>query len=343
MNVIPLQEKHKPALFELLRACLGEKVTQQRNESFWAWKHEQNPFGPSLTWLAEEQGNIIGLRTFLRWQHGSGSKSYNAVRAVDTATHPDYQRRGIFKKLTINGLAGLRDEGVDYVFNTPNRNSMPGYLKMGWLHVGQLPMYVKVLRPLRFAKALVAAKLFRIKNPNNGDDGVDIIEHPPLAADWFAAAGDLSELLAQDALLRGPGLTTRRSPDYLHWRYVQHPQVCYYAEEIGSGEQRAVVFCRENHRFGLRELMINDILMTSNDPGLVRRLLKQVMRKTNADYLIAHFGTGSAHLDAIKRAGFFKVPGQGMALTVNPLVADISPDPGKIANWSLCLGDLEIF
>ncbi len=66
----------------------------------------------------------------------AGRHAVRAVRAVDTATHPDHQGRGIFSTLTPtrSRRCGSR---ADLVFNTPNEKSLPGYLKMGWQIVGQ--------------------------------------------------------------------------------------------------------------------------------------------------------------------------------------------------------------
>src|SRR5207245_291635 len=51
-------------------------------------------------------------------------------------------------------LDELATDGVELVFNTPNRQSLPGYLKMGWREVGRLPAAV---RPTRWRFAAVAA------------------------------------------------------------------------------------------------------------------------------------------------------------------------------------------
>ena len=68
-----------------------------------------------------------------------GGSTLHAVRAVDTATHPDHQGRGLFTALTMHALEACRAEGVAFVFNTPNAQSRPGYLKMGWREVGRPP------------------------------------------------------------------------------------------------------------------------------------------------------------------------------------------------------------
>ena len=54
----------------------------------------------------------------------------------------------MFTKLTMHGLAAMQADGVDFVFNTPNSQSRPGYLKMGWREVGRLPAAVHFSGPL---------------------------------------------------------------------------------------------------------------------------------------------------------------------------------------------------
>lgn len=343
MQIIAQAPDRREELFGLLRACLGERETARRDERFWNWKHESSPFGASLVLLGEEANQLVGLRAFLRWQWRAEGESVSAVRAVDTVTHPDHQRKGIFSRLTRAGLEAATSEGVGFVFNTPNSNSMPGYLKMGWRHVARLPMQVRVLRPLRFAYGLLRAKFFRGPTPIDAR-GKSFKQTPRAVDEFLAAEQGIERLIDRDAALRGSGLTTTRSPAFLRWRYANHPYVAYHVETVHEGERlRAALIWRTNTRFGLQEAMVCDILLDSPDRRLVSALVGSLRRKTDADYLIAHFGVGSAHRALLRRCGFVTLPGQGMNFTVRDLGRELSPDPFVERNWSLCLGDLEIF
>ncbi|MGZ6956855.1 MAG: GNAT family N-acetyltransferase, partial [Acidimicrobiia bacterium] len=148
------EESDRAEILELLRRSLGREV-DARYEQLFAWKHVENAFGPSPAWVACDGERIAGFRTLMRWEFADGREVRRAVRAVDTATHPDYQGRGIFTGLTLHAIDELRTEGVDFVFNTPNDQSRPGYLKMGWKVVGRLPTLV---RPTRWRRAASIAK-----------------------------------------------------------------------------------------------------------------------------------------------------------------------------------------
>ena len=71
--------------------------------------------------MAVHDGEVVGFRTFLRWQfeHPDG-RIRRAVRAVDTAPRPAFQGKGIFRRLTMTAVDELTADGVDFVFNTPN-------------------------------------------------------------------------------------------------------------------------------------------------------------------------------------------------------------------------------
>src|SRR5690606_16791222 len=95
-------------------------------------------------WVGEIEGQLAGFRAFLRWRFiaPDGSR-VDAVRAVDTATHPDFQGRGTFRALTLHALDEMNAAGIQFVFNTPNDNSRPGYVKMGWSIEGRVPVKVR--------------------------------------------------------------------------------------------------------------------------------------------------------------------------------------------------------
>ena len=92
------------AVLALLRDTLGKRP-EDPYETFFHWKHRENPFGRSPAWLAEHEHRVVGYRTFLRWEFTSPQGArIRAVRAVDTATHRDFRGRGIFQRLTLAAL-----------------------------------------------------------------------------------------------------------------------------------------------------------------------------------------------------------------------------------------------
>ena len=125
----------------------------------------------------------------------------HAVRAVDTATDPEFQGRGIFTRLTLEALDELAADGVDFVFNTPNARSRPGYLKMGWQVVGRLAAAV---RPTRWRFVTVVGTARRPAGRGFVASSVGVP-----AGEALADRGIVDRLLAD--VVAAAGLATRRS------------------------------------------------------------------------------------------------------------------------------------
>ena len=145
-------------MLDLLASVLGRDRADGRFAALHEWKHVDNVFGPSPAWVAVAGDEIIGYRAFVRWELYDAERRWRAVRAVDTATHPDHQRRGVFRTLTLHALDALATDSVELVFNTPNDHSRPGYLAMGWQTVGTLTPWGL---PSSVAGALRAARSSR--------------------------------------------------------------------------------------------------------------------------------------------------------------------------------------
>jgi GNAT superfamily N-acetyltransferase len=311
-----------PAVLDLMSLSLGQTAVLQRTPEMFAWKHFDNPFGRSVILVAEAGDRIVGLRAFMRWDLGHEGGTIRCGRAVDTATHPDFQRRGIFRRLTLAGLDAAHGAGIRLIFNTPNDRSRPGYLKMGWQQVA--PITVQV-RPKPFHA--FSRRGEQAPDPTRvapGSIPVDVASLPdpgPAVAGWGSQgrrAGDLA---------------TERTPEYLRWRYLNHPTARYRCVEGGDG----VVIVRPNNRSGRWELVVSDALGT--DPS---RALRRAVGATQAAYAIASFPTGSPARRAARRAGMVTVPRvAAMTLVARPLEG-LDVDVMDADRWRLALGDLEL-
>jgi GNAT superfamily N-acetyltransferase len=318
-----------PDVLELLDASLGGGPAGRRSPELFRWKHLDNPFGPSYLLLATASERLVGLRAFLRWRFLAGDRAVGAVRAVDTATHPDFQGMGIFTRLTLAAVDDLRDE-VDLVFNTPNGKSGPGYLKMGWREVGRVPVRIRARRPLRVLRGRSAG----------ATGGQPPAVDAPAAAAVLERGPEVAGLLAREPA--PAGLATARDLGYLRWRYGAAPLLDYRAvTEERDGRLAGLAIFRVRPRGGLWESTVAEVL-AGGDPAVARRLLRRVARAAPADHLTFAAPAGSAAARAATRAGFLPSP-VGISMVANPLRPGIRPDPSRLGSWSLTLGDLEVF
>jgi GNAT superfamily N-acetyltransferase len=297
---------------------------------YWRWKHEQNPFGVSPCLVAEFNGQLVGVRAFLRWRWRAGTEDVSAVRAVDTATHPEWCGRGIFSRLTARLVEDMRREGVGFIFNTPNRKSMPGYLKMGWTQVTRIPLWV---RPLSAFTPLQFIRSGRLPAPVLPLDSVEGVLAAP------GLPGFLATLSPGDG--RYQTVRTRR---YLRWRYEDIPEPTYRARlEIDRGAG-ALLIARARSRGRLREVTISELLVTPSGRGIriARALVADLIRQVDADYVAACAARDTAERRVLARSGFLPVPRLGPPLTARRLQV-LACDPCRWTNWRCSIGDLELF
>ena len=313
----------RPQILDLMVSSLGW-ARDERHDAMFSWKHDDNPAGGSPAWVAVEDGRVLGFRTFLRWVFAApDGATIRAVRAVDTATHPDARGRGLFRSLTLAAIEDLRDEGVDWIFNTPNDQSRPGYLKMDWIEVGRLALCV---RPRPGVGQLLAtvrnraahADLWPVEDRSGADGTVVgfVDEHRDA----------VGALLAHEV---AEGVRTAKSPAYLSWRYGFAP-LGYRATAHPDGVDRGFAIWRVRRRGSARELSVCELITRPSDGAAARRILGEAAKAGACDFLA---GLGDV-------PGMVRLRGRGPVLTARTVS---TAPPADLDAWHLGLGDIELF
>jgi GNAT superfamily N-acetyltransferase len=312
-------ESDIPAIIDLFKLSLGSEGGAPV-AAFWKWKHVDNPYGESPVLLAFDDEKLIGLRAFMRWKWRMNDTVYPAFRAVDTATHPDYRGKGIFSKLTKQLISELSlSEPPSFIYNTPNDQSKPGYLKMGWQVLGKAPVaasiklahnkkaeqkfeyYVKQLRELDFD----SIQLFEVKDKITRDNSIQ----------------------------------------YLKWRYRDIPELKYGCFKYTEGNKQVYLFFHLKDRKHIHELRICDY--AGVDAVKDKRMLIKAFKKLASEL-------GTPVITFINSIPFSRW--EKMSYVINPLtklapqitVRHVNDDGlfnsiNDINKWSFTMGDLELF
>ncbi|MBZ9631480.1 GNAT family N-acetyltransferase [Salegentibacter sp. LM13S] len=300
-----------PGILEVLKASLGE-TSSKKTRDIWSFKHIENPFGESLVLLAEENDDIIGVRAFMRWQWQLEENVFSAFRAVDTATHPAHQGKGIFKRLTLKALELGKERGDHFVFNTPNEQSKPGYLKMGWKEVDKLHTQIIPVFPFFWNSNSIQ------KDPKNKPNlNINLLEL------WNSKLKNTSNLF------------TPKTKDYLNWRYINNPLQAYRVESTKNYFLAAYV--KQHKTF--KELRISELILV--DPEYIKAcqlVIKKWAKHYGVHFISLNFPVGQ-NIFKLKASGNF-----GPVLTFKNLEScRIDNKFHNIENWAYSLGDLELF
>ena len=301
-----------PAIIRLLKASLGESMIP-KSEQLWKWKHEDNPFGKSPVLVADDKGIICGVRVFLRWEFRQGESVIKACRAVDTAIHPDYQGKGIFKSLTLSLIEELKAEGVDLIYNTPNTESMPGYLKMGWEKWGKLPLKMHFNLNVGKSKNLIQV------------------------SDWKSIEGLIRKVECSNS--NSEQIQTNPVPGYLYWRYCNCPLFPYHF--ISDKETYLLIYRIKEGQLG-KELRIVDFYELPgfgiNEKKQLNIRLKTIQKIQKVRF--TSFSGLRIHKNSPIKLGISPVLSIGPEVTLRKVSS--KGDPVKMP-WAWSLGDLEVF
>jgi GNAT superfamily N-acetyltransferase len=286
------------------------------------WKHRDNPFGTSPIWLAERPEGVVGVRAMMRWELcDPGGRRHPVVRAVDTATLPAHQGRGIFTRLTRAAVDDLTGEVVSAVFNTPNDRSLPGYLKLGWELIGRVPVGARPRRPaalLAMARSRVAAERWGVPTRI----GLDPVE---------ALADDEAVEVALGRCPRPRGWSTPLTVEYLRWRTGFAP-LANRIQLLGSSPADGFIVFRLRRRGALTQLSLLHVVAPPSAP--LGRTIRRLLSDTGADVALA----SGARLGLT--AGLVPLPGTGPILAWRRLASQSVPSRAEL---SLPLGAVELF
>jgi hypothetical protein len=288
---------------------LGES-SSPKSISYWNWKHNNNPFGNSPVLVADTNSMLVGVRAMMQWQWQKGNKVCNTLRAVDTASHPDFQGKGIFSKLTKQLLEESKSKEVSFVFNTPNTKSKPGYLKMGWKEVGKLRIGLQLRFPSFFKKSTNNYITYDDANLNH------------LCTHW------------NNELSKSNIFFTPKSPNYLNWRYRNNPVINY----VIHCEHDIYIAAYLRPRKYFIELRVSELIYQGDaktNADKVNRVLNSLI--STSKITLVSFSPNAADT----------IPGISFVLPIGPVFTlknlNMQVPFENLNDWNISLGDLELF
>ncbi|MBV1879658.1 MAG: GNAT family N-acetyltransferase [Pseudomonadales bacterium] len=341
------------AIVSLLAGSLSNIGVTRKSSDFWCWKHTENPFGVSLGLAARSipKGDLVGIRPMMRWRFLTESgDELDVVRAVDTVTHPEWRGLGLFKQLTQQTLQQLAvdiNHQNTFVFNTPNKNSLPGYMKMGWSSVKKLKILGRVVDFWSLPRWFV-----------------HLLKYPAEQVCWSAVSrgsvlpgSRLSDnqrehifAFAADCERRRPviGMRTKRTEKYLSWRYMKQPNVEYglVRSFAANGKLTALAVLRLDQRKLLLGAVITELFVAEYTQVNINRLIGCVIRDLKVSYLIAHFAEQSLEYKALQKCYFRPV--KNMQLVARLCKTDAAANPLQVidlqkSHWDFTFSELEVF
>lgn len=190
---------------DLFSACFPT-AGKLGNRAYLEWLYIHNPIGAAVGFDAVEGERLAAHYVCIPMEVNVHGVTRRVLLSLNTATHPDFQGKGLFTKLAERTYEAGAAEGYSGVYGVANANSTPGFLrKLGFDLVAPLESKIGIgglgnidWRVIEFQSDFCAhwttsSLKWRIANPANGltclarrDGSVGVIgrSNKPLIDAW---------------------------------------------------------------------------------------------------------------------------------------------------------------
>lgn len=117
------------AAYAALFAACFPTATKLRDPSYLRWLYTGNPLGPAIGFNAVESGRLAAHYICTRARVVLDGREVPGLLSLNTATHPDFQGRGLFTRLAQATYDAGAAEGAGFVYGVANANSTPGFVR----------------------------------------------------------------------------------------------------------------------------------------------------------------------------------------------------------------------
>jgi len=123
----------------------GSAFMRQLDPDRWTWLNYTSPGGPSRTSVIEdtETDMLVGTYSLLPIKIRFNGRETKASLAINAGIHPNYQKQGLFVRLSRYILGRECEFNTPISLGMPNQNAYPGHMKVGWDVMCKLPFLVK--------------------------------------------------------------------------------------------------------------------------------------------------------------------------------------------------------
>lgn len=306
-------------------ALYKEVNNREMTLEHWKWKFAESPFGRGIIKLMFDSGKLIGYRGAIPVIISVQGIATSAAYIVNTMTHPDYRRLGISTYLAEAVCEEAKQRGVKFIYNFPNPNSYPLYLKIdGWEVLDQRSAWQKQLQG-KSASAMSPSSA--IKQVERFDHRVNLL--------W--------DRVKQDYVVVVP-----RTKEFLNWRFTEHPTEEY---------SKFIIEDKDNEILGYLVLKIytrgDEIkghiidMLCRNERGIVKKLLDysySFFIEKGIRNLSCWMSQNSFYMPVLKEEGFVRYTMEThFGLWILDKRNKLLQKARHIRNWHLTMGDSDVF
>ncbi len=271
------------ALFEM---CFSTTPRQ----GYFDWKYTENPAGEAIAFVAKSNQKIAAFYGVIPERYVVDGKQKIIYQSMDTMTHPDHRRKGLFVKLARLTYQYIQEKNKTlHVIGFPGETSYPGFIKkLKWA----------TLFELRYC--FVHHAMFKLKNKKSSSSDIIVREIELSQMDY-------SDYLSQQHT-HERGIKQYIDTAFLKWRLSKVSSVEFRIFNLYEEKQLigfVVVKMESKQRVFLHHINIRDT--THLKKGL-SALLYTLFDKLKARYVFTFCAEHTQIHNQLKNLFFIKNP-----------------------------------
>ncbi len=307
------------ALRENFESTEAQTSRRAIGPGYYQWKLRQNPvaLGSCMIAVPNESTNPVGLATITPKTFIVDRKPVRSAEIGDTFTHTSFQRQGIFSAMVFGAKEAAIRSGIDFIYGTPNNQSLPGYQKKCNFDVVPsarvnnyvLPLNAGAVLGTRIKSRMVTGivgpliqvilsliVMLRTRGRASGAYQIDqTSEFPKGLVDVILKAAQRFDVILD------------RNPGYLSWRFCTNPDKYKIFTISGTGKPVGYFVLKDGYWSGLKVGYVADFLVDPEDPKAVDAALAFICRffKQEGMDMVACWMADGPFSPALRRHGFF--------------------------------------
>lgn len=341
LRVIQRRPEHDEEMFRLYAEVFGDAAAEASRRRY-AWQYRRNPAnaesGP-VSWMAHDGERCLGQMNTMRVALWFGGREVRASWGNDYFVRKDAQGRGL--GMLICDAWSDHDDAALALGLTPS--SYPLFKKLGFVDVGPIPFYQKVVSPLAIARKRLGGAL-------------GTLAAPALAAALRLRFGAEPEAPAEVAVRPATGfadeydglwerarasyaMCARRDARYLRWKYLEAPKRYAIWEARRGGELTGYAVGREDEYRGLKLGWVVDVFSDTRDRATKDALLATLLGAFRASGVARAqaYSMNAALAADLRRFGFF--PGRSAVQFCVKASVEANGAFQELGGWNLMFGD----
>jgi len=329
----------------------------QGREARYAKYYERNPLGPPSFFLARETESeaYVGMAAVFPTRLRVFGELVPGAISGDFAVDDGHRGFGPSVALQRAVVSALGENGLRCAYGYPNEHSEPIVKRVGYVDLGRLSRFVKVLRSRVVVERYVPSRGLARLATGVSRVGVDPflsvlsrerlgrrrhgfrVEQPDRFDDRFTGLWE--------TIWREHAITSERNPELLNWRYEKNGQGggLFRIFALVGNDERVAAYAVYRVRDGIRHLVD---LAALPDRVVVDALLSELILDSRRHGALAltllHLGSANLLIRRLSSFGFLRRTDESGLRVYVPGDSPLDKDLVEGRNWYFLTGDADV-